>query len=52
MPKRIVKPTMGSIEKVAGKRMAMATAPPTPGIAPIRTPPIEPTSRATTTSQR
>ena len=43
---------MGSKEKVAGRRMAIATAGPTPGIAPITTPPHDPMSSAIITSQR
>ena len=36
---------MGSMENVAGRRIAMATAAPTPGMAPMITPPIDPISR-------
>lgn len=43
---------MGSNEKVAGKIIAIATAGPTPGIAPIITPPHDPISSAIRTSQR
>ena len=43
---------MGSSEKVAGSRIAIATAAPTPGIAPIMTPPTDPMIRAKATSQR
>ena len=46
----LTRPTMGSKEKVAGRRMAIATAGPTPGIAPITTPPHDPMSSAIITS--
>ena len=41
-----------AIEKVAGNRIAIATAAPTPGIAPMITPPTDPTSSAASTSHR
>jgi hypothetical protein len=40
------------MENVAGNKIAIATAGPTPGIAPMTTPPTEPTSNASITSHR
>ena len=48
-PSSSVSPTSGSSAKVAGSRIAIATAAPTPGIAPISTPPTEPNSSAAST---
>jgi hypothetical protein len=49
-PRRTVKPTIGSMENVAGNRIAIATGGPTPGIAPIKTPPTDPVNSARKTS--
>ena len=49
MPSNSVSPTIGSNENVAGSKMAIATAGPTPGSAPMMTPPTEPIISATRT---
>ena len=52
IPSATVKnPTKGGSAKVAGNRMAIATAAPTPGMAPMITPPIDPINRPISTCQ-